>query len=82
MAGSTEVTGCSGGVGRGKKLTGNVDRLGEGCIIDQLTGTKAPALFNKMIKIICVGACDGMFSRRLNIRHKNHDVNSYLSIYV
>jgi len=71
-----------GGGGRGKKSTGDVDRLGEGCIIIQLNGDKFSALFNKMIKIICVGACDGMFSRRLNIRHKNHDVNSYLVIYV
>ena len=70
MAVSTEDKGVRVEDGEEKKSTGWVDRLVWGGIIVQLNGDKRPALFNKMTKIICVGACDGMFSRRLNIRHK------------
>ena len=44
-----------------KKVDKEFDKLSEGFIMVQLIGDKISELFNKTIKIICVGACDRLF---------------------
>ena len=58
-----------------KKFSGSVDSELDVCIRVELSGAMSSELFKNQIKIICVGACEGIFSQDLNIRHKNHNVN-------